>query len=77
MPLWSSHVVQQGEQDMPIQTGAAIVAALAAVYGIGFAVLPMHDWSAQARSWYTLGGAGLIGLLLLALVIIPWFIQRG
>lgn len=62
---------------MSIQTGAAVVAAVAFVYGIGFAVLPMQNWSHQARSWYTLGGAGLVGLLLLALVITPWFIQRS
>ena len=62
---------------MSIQTGAAVVAAVAFVYGIGFAVLPMQSWSDQARSWYTLGGAGLVGLLLLVLVITPWFIQRS
>lgn len=61
---------------MSIQTGAAVVAAVAFVYGVGFAVLPMRDWSDQARSRYTLGGAGIAGLLLLALVITPWFIQR-
>lgn len=61
---------------MSIQTGGTIVAVVAVIYGIGFALLPMRDWSDQARSWYTLGGAGLVGLLFLALVIIPWFIQR-
>lgn len=61
---------------MSIQTGGTIVAVVAVIFGIGFALLPMRDWSDQARSWYTLGGAGLVGLLFLALVVIPWFIQR-
>lgn len=61
---------------MSIQTGGTVVAVVAVIYGIGFALLPMRDWSDQARSWYTLGGAGLVGLLFLALVVIPWFIQR-
>lgn len=62
---------------MSIQTGATIVGVVAIVYGIGFAILPMRDWSDTARSWYTLGGAGLVGLLFVALVIVPWFIQRS
>lgn len=61
---------------MSIQTGAAVVGALAMIYGIGFAILPMWEWSAGGRSLYTLGGAVLLGLLFLALVLVPWFIQR-
>ncbi len=62
---------------MSVQTGATVVGVVAMIYGIGFAVLPMKEWSDQARSWFTLGGAGLVGLLLLVLVITPWFIQRS
>ena len=39
-----------------------------------FAVLPMQDWPRQRRSSYTLGGAGLIALLAIVLVLVPWFI---
>ncbi len=61
---------------MSVQMGAAVVGAVAMIYGVGFAVLPMRDWSDQTRGRYTLGGAGLVGLLLITLVITPWFIQR-
>lgn len=59
---------------MSVEAGAMIVAAVAVAYGLGFAVLPRLDWTGHQRSRYTLGGAGLVGLLFLALVVIPWFI---
>ena len=62
---------------MSIQTGAVVVAVVAVVYGLGFAILPMRDWGESARSWYTLGGSGIIGVLALALIIVPWFVLRG
>lgn len=62
---------------MPVETGLAVVAAVAIIYGIGFAVLPMREWSDKARSAYTLGGAGLVGLLFLVLVVVPWFIRQS
>lgn len=60
---------------MSIDTGAMIVAVVAVIYGIGFAVLPMQHWPQARRSRYTLWGSGLIGLLALVLVVIPWFIR--
>lgn len=60
---------------MSVTTGAIIVALVAMGYGMGFAVLPLQDWSRDRRSRYTLGGAGLVALLALALIIIPWFIR--
>lgn len=62
---------------MSVQVGAAVVAAVAFVYGVGFAVLPMRDWSDRARSRYLLGGAAVVGLLAVALIFTPWFIQRS
>lgn len=59
---------------MSVTTGAIVVAVVAMAYGMGFAVLPMQDWPRDRRSLYALGGAGLVGLLALALVVIPWFI---
>ena len=60
---------------MSVTTGLVVVGVLAMVYGMGFAVLPMHHWPQERRSGYTMWGAGLIGLLALALVVIPWFIR--
>lgn len=60
---------------MSISTGAVVVAVVAVAYGVGFAVLPTHDWPREHRARYTRGGAGLVGLLALALVVIPWFIR--
>lgn len=78
MPQWTpSERSEQGERKaMSIQTGAAVVGALAMIYGVGFAILPTWEWSGGARTLYTLGGAALLGLLFLAFVLVPWFIQR-
>ncbi|MCW4602791.1 hypothetical protein ACWDHH_05235 [Janibacter hoylei] len=59
---------------MSVTTGIVIVAVMAIAYGMGFAVLPMQDWPRQRRSSYTQGGAGLIALLAIVLVLVPWFI---
>lgn len=61
---------------MSVQTGAAVVGAVAVAYGLGYALLPLHQWNEAGRSWYTRGGAGLVALLLFALVLTPWFILR-
>ena len=61
---------------MSIETGGIIVAVVAAIYGIGFAILPMREWSDRARSRYSMWGSGLIALIFFALVLVPWFIQR-
>ncbi|MEK4243621.1 hypothetical protein ACRTEC_12200 [Janibacter indicus] len=62
---------------MSVQTGAMVVGAVAVIYGIGFAVLPMRRWSESSRTRYTMGGAALVALVFVALVVVPWWVQRS
>lgn len=62
---------------MSVQTGAMVVGAVAVIYGIGFAVLPMRRWGESSRTRYTMGGAALVALVFVALVVVPWWVQRS
>ena len=54
-----------------------VVGAVAVIYGIGFAVLPMRRWGESSRTRYTMGGAALVALVFVALVVVPWWVQRS
>lgn len=53
------------------QTGVILVAVVAVIYGIGFAVLPMSSWDEQTRTRYARWGSALIAVLAIAFIVIP------
>lgn len=60
-----------------METGLAVTAVLAALYGVGFAVMPkVIDWPRSGRM-YTMGGAALVAAAGILLVIIPWMGDRA
>ncbi|GAA1800895.1 hypothetical protein [Nostocoides veronense] len=62
---------------MTAETGLAVTALIAALYGVGFAVLPKFvDWPRSSRV-YTMGGAALVAAAGLLLVLIPWMGDRA
>lgn len=62
---------------MTVESGLMITAIMAALYGVGFAVMPKFvDWPRTGRM-YTMGGAALIAAAGIALVLIPWLGDRA
>lgn len=49
----------------------AAVMIIAVVYGMGFALFSVGEWSPRARRAYTLGGALLIVVLAILVFAIP------
>ncbi|WP_157074485.1 hypothetical protein [Janibacter corallicola] len=55
---------------MGFATAAVVIVAV--VYGVGFALFPVGEWSPGARRAYTLGGALLIAVLVILVFAVPW-----
>ena len=62
---------------MTIGTGATIVGVLATLYGVGFAVMPKAVDGSRTSRIYTLGGALLILVAVVVLILIPWMGDRA
>ncbi len=62
---------------MDVNTGLVITGVVAALYGVGFAVVPKAASTGPGfQRGYVLGGAALVAICALAFVIIPWMGER-
>lgn len=62
---------------MELSTGLAITALLAAVYGVGFALVPKTATGPVFQRVYVMGGGLFILACAIVLVIVPWIGERS